>query len=279
MWRIRNWNDTFENSQSRKYGSISWVPIPNRHDTDGYTRLIEHEHGAMHYGAWIALVQLASRCKPRGTLRRGDGRPHDLESVARITRIGAHVFAQAIPRFLSVEIGWLENMEELPREKWEQTGSTLGACYPERNGTERNRTEKNFRPDGEAVGFVQEGWNSETWTKARELCSDAASRLWPYRRSRLLSQDRNMLLQAAYLAVVRFSQDWWQTALEETVKAKAKKPIALFKTCLWKRPRAEGIDLNALIEAVLVPDAKAGGDAPSAPADLSSVGSMPEDAK
>lgn len=67
-------------------------------------------------------------------------------------------------------------------------------------------------------------------------------------------EDRCLLLRAAYLAVTRLSVDWWHTALDETLRGSPRKPLGLFKTCLWKRPRSEGLDLNAMLDAVVVPE-------------------------
>ncbi|MBN2579132.1 MAG: hypothetical protein JXB10_09090 [Pirellulales bacterium] len=126
MLRVKDWDLLFENSRTRGYGRLGWVPIPNKHDSDGYTQLIEHEHGASHYGAWCLIVQVASKCKPRGTLIREGGTAHDASSLARITRIGAHVFREAIPRFL--EIGWLENIDDCVIGGCQATDGVLSAA-------------------------------------------------------------------------------------------------------------------------------------------------------
>jgi len=269
MWRIRNWDEIFENSQSRKYATISWVPIPNKHDSDGYTQLLEHDHGVQHYGAWIALVQVASRCRPRGLLTRGEGRPHDAQSLARITRIGAHVFAEAIPRFLSEEIGWLENVDGS-----DASGSVPVACYPEQNRKEQKRTEKKFRPAGGPVGILED-WDSENWVRARLLAKTAVQKLWPNRQSKLPIEDRDLLGKAAYIAVTRLSEAWFASALDETIGAKPKKPAALFKTILWKRPRSDGIDLNALLDSVMMPEQQPHARSPDVPP-LDHIGAMPK---
>lgn len=106
---IRNWEKHFENNRTRELKRLDWVPIPNSMDGDGYTELVDHANGAAHFGVWIALVEVASRCDPRGTLSR-DGatgvKPHDFGSLSRITRLPEDILRQAIPRLLS--IGWLE---------------------------------------------------------------------------------------------------------------------------------------------------------------------------
>jgi hypothetical protein len=106
LLRVRNWDAHYEINRTRVLKRMLWLPLPNRLDNDGYIELVSHQNGAAHFGAWIGTVQVASRCKPRGTLMRDDGTPHTVESLARITRIPAGVFEEAVPRLLS--IGWLE---------------------------------------------------------------------------------------------------------------------------------------------------------------------------
>jgi len=87
---------------------MQWVPLPNKHDSDGYTALLDHPDGALHYACWVVCTQVASRCHPRGTLVRGTGEGHDSASLSRMTRIPAKCFDAAIPRLIAV--GWLERI-------------------------------------------------------------------------------------------------------------------------------------------------------------------------
>ncbi len=104
--RVRDWDALYENNRTRGYKKLNWVPIPNRMDGDGYTELVDHTSGAAHLGAWIAIVQVASRCEPRGVLQRDGGRPHDADSLARMTRLPVEIFREVIPRLLDIK--WLE---------------------------------------------------------------------------------------------------------------------------------------------------------------------------
>src|SRR5687768_15888859 len=70
--RIRDWSETYENSRSREIKNLSYVCMPNSHDGSGYAAVLDHEHGPCHFGAWCAIVQVASKCKPRGVLVRGN---------------------------------------------------------------------------------------------------------------------------------------------------------------------------------------------------------------
>lgn len=96
LYQIRDWSQLYENNRTRDLKKMEWVPVPNHHDSDGYTLLVSRKDGAAFYGAWIALVQVASRCDPRGTLLRRTGEPHDPASLSRITRIPEKVFEEML---------------------------------------------------------------------------------------------------------------------------------------------------------------------------------------
>jgi len=110
---IVGWAEHYENNRTRELKKMAWVPMPNRHDGDGYTRLLHHPNGPAHFGAWCALVEVASRCDIRGTLLRGHGEPINADSLARMTHIPIEVWVEALPRL--VTIGWI-TMYDIPQE-------------------------------------------------------------------------------------------------------------------------------------------------------------------
>ena len=107
LYRIKNW-DSFENNRTRKMKQMLWIPVPNKHDGDGYTELVDREDGAAMLGAWLAILQVASKCSVRGTLLRDNGNPHSPKTISRLTRLKEDVISQALELLLSDEIGWLE---------------------------------------------------------------------------------------------------------------------------------------------------------------------------
>lgn len=129
--RVRDWGTNFENNRTRELKEMTWFKAPNSYDGDGFTELIEHENGASHYGAWMVILGIASKCDPRGTLLRciagGQKVAHDERSFSRISRIPEKVFCEVIPRLLS--IGWLERISFDGQEftSIPQEGATLGA--------------------------------------------------------------------------------------------------------------------------------------------------------
>lgn len=140
IYRIKDWNKHYECASTRKVKKFSqYVPVPNRLDGSGYTALVDHPNGAAHYGAWVTLVSIASRCEPRGTLSRSDGRPLDSKTLSRITRLPQSLFDEVLPRLCSAEIEWMECVQwEHDGSTVAQSGSTLPACATtmERSGLE-----------------------------------------------------------------------------------------------------------------------------------------------
>ncbi|MEZ6009750.1 MAG: hypothetical protein R3F05_18585 [Planctomycetota bacterium] len=100
LYAVVAWLETFENNRTRTMKSMRWVPVPNTHDSDEYTWLVDHADGAGHFACWIAALQIASRCDPRGTLVRANGEPHDAASLARVSRLPAPLWASALPRLV-----------------------------------------------------------------------------------------------------------------------------------------------------------------------------------
>lgn len=144
-FRIKDWDKHFENNRTRELKYLDWVPIPNKMDGDGYTELVDHPDGAAHLGAWVAIVEVASRCDVRGTLMRDGDRPHDSASLSRQTRLPKQVFDEVIPRLIL--IGWIESQYIYSKVVKEdsKTISQDNAEIPHdhaekrlRNGTERN---------------------------------------------------------------------------------------------------------------------------------------------
>ena len=104
-YSIKNWNVHFETHETRKLKLLQWVPIPNKHDGKGFKRIMRMKDGPMIYAAWILLVQVASKCKSRGTLSDHDGplTPEDLELK---TEMPSKYFTAAFTPLC--DVGWLE---------------------------------------------------------------------------------------------------------------------------------------------------------------------------
>lgn len=106
LYRIRDWNERFENNRTRELKTLTRVLVPNSQDGSGYSELLDHPDGPAHYGCWIACLLVASKCDPRGTLLRGTRKPHTNRSIARSSHFPVEVVDAAIPRL--IELGWIE---------------------------------------------------------------------------------------------------------------------------------------------------------------------------
>src|SRR4051812_44415687 len=93
-YRVRDWDSLYENSETRKLKKLSWVPIPNRHDGKGYRRLLASPEGPGSFGAWILILEVASRCPTRGVLVDTDG-PIDSRGMADKTGYPEKLFKTA----------------------------------------------------------------------------------------------------------------------------------------------------------------------------------------
>jgi len=163
-YRIKNWNDIYENNRSRTVKDLSWVPIPNRHDGEAYSRLMVQKDSAIYFSVWILLLQVASRCQPRGTLLTSACQPHNAESLAIKTRAKLEWFEKSLP-FL-VQIGWLEI------ERQEGDSVLSASCQ---SGDEEGKEGMEWKEGKEAVMEIVELWNSTTLPKCIDVNSRRAS--------------------------------------------------------------------------------------------------------
>lgn len=143
IYRIRNWNGLFENNRTRELKTLDWVPIPNKQDGDGYTLVLAHKNGPSIYGAWIAVVQIASRCEIRGTLMRDCEKPHDSVSLSRMSRFPERVVQEMLDLLSSREVNWLEanDLQEIPHNPAVECENPAPSCasrarLPEGKGRE-----------------------------------------------------------------------------------------------------------------------------------------------
>lgn len=157
--RIKDWADHYENNRTRGLKYMEWVPIPNQMDGLGYSMLVSQPNGAAYFGVWIAIVEIASRCHPRGTLVR-DGCTLTPQTLSVMSRMPVEIIEQAIERLLSTEVGWLE---EITQQEYESTicaTTQESAGRTSRNGTSlrpsdyRNGTETERKRNSRSVEIV-----------------------------------------------------------------------------------------------------------------------------
>ncbi len=108
VYRIRDWDEHYENNRTRDMKEMQWVPLSNRHDGDGYVQLVRGPRGGAMLGAFVACVQTASKCRPRGTLLRRGGLPHNPATLSDITRLPSIDFEEMLSLAISPDVGWME---------------------------------------------------------------------------------------------------------------------------------------------------------------------------
>ena len=101
MIKIRNWDEYFEKDRTKQWKSLSWVPIPNKQGS-GYRKIMREKNGLEIFACWIAIVQQASKCNPRGDLSK-----YNLDDLSLLTMIESAKISQAID-FLGNKIDWIE---------------------------------------------------------------------------------------------------------------------------------------------------------------------------
>lgn len=104
--KIRDWDSHFEQDRTRQWKHLKWVPIPNKQGS-GYRKIMKQKNGLEIFGCWIAIIEVASQCNPRG-----DCSKHNLETLSDLTLIDSKKLKNAI-EFLSKSLDWIEVIENL----------------------------------------------------------------------------------------------------------------------------------------------------------------------
>ncbi len=146
LYTIRNWSEKYENAESRKIaGVLDWFKCPTKHDGLSYRRIMRRPDGLSLYGAWILIVAVAAKCKPRGVLQSEDG-PLTAEDIALKTGADEKTISKAIQLFSSKEVAWLTG-SVLGRESSVLGDQSSDLALEERRGEEirgeETRGEKN----------------------------------------------------------------------------------------------------------------------------------------
>jgi len=118
VYRIRDWLSLYENAETHRYKTLKWVPVPNSHEGEGYGQIMMMPDGSLRpnatdiFTAWIIMLQIASKCSPRGVLINANGKPYTAAGLAYKCKGNKAWFDAAIP--LLLDIGWIENAEVQP---------------------------------------------------------------------------------------------------------------------------------------------------------------------
>jgi hypothetical protein len=126
-YRIKNWIDIYENNRTRELKDLKWFPCPVKLSGDGYSMITEQKDGAAIFGAWMACMEVAASCDPRGTLLRSAGIPHDAASIARQTRLPVKIIDRMLSFCFSI-CNWLELIDLQTGAVISQEGAEKPPC-------------------------------------------------------------------------------------------------------------------------------------------------------
>lgn len=182
LYRIRDWEKHFENNRTREIKKMDWVPVKNKHDGEGYLTIMAEPDGIVIYGCWHLILQVASKCDPRGTLLRDSRTPHTARSIALKAGWRREKDVQRALDFCSrAEVGWIEALTDNPAGACD---NPAGACVEgkgrEGKGTHTQAVERVTIPD---CLSTLPGWETE-WSalqehrrKAKASMTDRAAQL------------------------------------------------------------------------------------------------------
>jgi hypothetical protein len=106
LYSIRDWANWYENNRSKRVDSVRCVPVSNKLDGEHFMAIMAHPDGAVIFSAFILLLEVASKCNPRGVLLRRNGEPHTALSLAQTCRCPLAWFQTALP-YLEQHTDWL----------------------------------------------------------------------------------------------------------------------------------------------------------------------------
>lgn len=139
-YRIRDWDRHYETERSRSIQAPSRCSLPNKQHGLGYGRLVTRPNGAAVYGAFVAVVLVASR--QSRDVRAGwltedgteTGAPYSAADLAIVTRLPESAIAEALAA--AVEVGWIDRVDVAsPGGDRGETGGTPGGDRGQTGGT------------------------------------------------------------------------------------------------------------------------------------------------
>jgi len=142
-YKIKDWDDKYENAHSRKVNNAAWLPIPNKHDGKGFRRVAAMKNKVEIFAAWVLILQIASKMPERGVLADEDG-DITTEDMAFMTGFPQKIFDEAISALINPKIAWLE-CDSMTVEQY--------STAVERNVAEQNRTEQKGTEDNTVFSF------------------------------------------------------------------------------------------------------------------------------
>lgn len=108
LYTITDWNQDYENAESRKLEQMNWVRLPISTDGLLFKRIAQHKKRSELLAAMFLMIQVAARSRKgkRGALIF-NGRPLDAVDMALMTGWPVSTFQVAFGFFSDPDVGWL----------------------------------------------------------------------------------------------------------------------------------------------------------------------------
>ena len=125
-------------------GPLNWVPVPTKHDSLAFRRIMSLEDGPAIFGAWILILEIAAKCKVRGKLGElSESGPIEYGpgELAMMTGCPPSLFKRALEVLTSPIVGWIieDNSEKAKSALGERSESTHLHDSTEHDNTKQNR--------------------------------------------------------------------------------------------------------------------------------------------
>lgn len=112
LYRIKDWDANFENHKSRSTNRCGFCCVPNKQDGLGYSMIMQEEDGPAIYGAFVAVLLMASK---QPSPRQGyltdtggaDGYPLGIREVSLKTKVPEAVVERMLEVISSPRVGWI----------------------------------------------------------------------------------------------------------------------------------------------------------------------------
>lgn len=175
MLTIVDWNERYEKSDTRKCKDMKWVPVPNRWDSIGYLAIMDLPDALAVMGAWMLILEVASRCEHRGILAEA-GQPLTPAMIAAKVRAPLKGINRAIDVLSSPAISWISNSieshpDDIPasREIIPGTREIIPTTGQDRTGQDRTKQDSSPRSAVEPLPFLGDVFRSawESWLSHR----------------------------------------------------------------------------------------------------------------
>jgi hypothetical protein len=215
LYKIKDWDRLYENNRTREMKRLGWVPVPNKQDGDGFRAVIHHEDGLKIFGAWVLMLQIASKCNPRGTLVRDNGMPHTERTIARMTGAQEGDIYIAIQHLASREVDWICYDHVTIPQEGAVASHPAAEIAPEWKGTEQKGKEEETPAAGDILSLSLLGPPPVKQKGRAELFSPGFVVFWDTWPSHFRKKDR---IKCWKLWEARGLESRWEE-IEEKVRA------------------------------------------------------------